>query len=270
MKAVPMSWRPISSADLEKIQAAVSQAVDTWHQEWFVQACAADVRVGVIDNMAKFSPPARGEQWSLGAHARLVTTPDAWTSLLYAALDLTPGTTMRMTDTLEDLLNPVRDELQNDLLKRLGERLQLGAPMPLLRAHPAAHAAREKVLLTCRLSDAKVLFHMRFTAPWRWQKAETRRQPAKADVSLVKRNESLADTRLKVMALLGRCELSVSELAGLAPGDVITTRQPLSAPLDLALLADTGTPGQIFAVGRPGLSLGKTSLQITSIKDVSP
>ena len=271
MSSPPMLWRPTSPADLERIQGQVAEAVESWQQEWFSHPHHASTQAMVIDTSTP-SAPADATEWALGAHVRWMAIPRAWESLLCEALDLVESEAFHMGHQGGTLLDHVRTDLQSDLLKHLCGKLGLGPsnPMPLARPVSKEQAAREEVHVVCRPDDGQPLFHMRFSAPWRWQKREAARQPSKKAIALAKRTDSLDETRVKVLPLIGRCELSVAELAGLAVGDVIATHQLLTATLDIAALNADGSPGYIFAEGRPGLTRGKTSLQVISIKDMSP
>lgn len=271
MSPAPTPWRPTSPADLERIQNHVVEAVGSWLQEWFSQPNHASAQATTIGSSTP-SAPADATEWTLGAHVRWMAVPRAWESLPREALDLLESEAFHTGHPSGALLDHVRADLQSDLLKHLCGTLGLGPsnPMPLARPVSKEQAAREEVHVVCRLDDGQPLFHMHFSAPWRWQKREAARQPSKKAIALTKRTESLDETRVKVLPLIGRCELSVAELAGLAVGDVIATHQLLTASLDIAALNADGSPGHIFAEGRPGLTLGRTTLQVISIKDISP
>lgn len=271
MSLEPKSWRPASAADLRRIQELVAQAVDAWLKDWVVTPSTAIVQVSSIDKGAHAHPPVEAAHWSLGSSAQLFARQPAWDALLCEVLDLDPDAALLTDKTLDALLESVRTDLQDDLVERLCEALALkpALPMPIIHSDPQAlHVA--EIRLTCSLGDTHALFDMHFAAPWRWLPLNGTRRVPVTTASLIKRSESLESTRLKIMAMLGHCELSVAELSGLTVGDVIAMHQPLKDPLDVAMLNASGAPDRIFACGRPGLTQGRTSLQITSIKDISP
>lgn len=266
----PRRWRPMAAADLRIIEQAVMQAVDAWLLEWVAAPCVASAQTVLIDPSARAEPFKHDNAWSLGASVRFTIRPNAWDTLLRRVLNLSPGVLLADDRLPASLLDPIQEELQSDLLQRLIQALSLqpAMPMPLVRAYTPEHEAPEKIQLTCLL-DEHPLFDLRLAEPWRWLTLPAA-HTTKAAISLEKRQRALADARLTVTALLGRCELSLAELGSLAVGDVITTRQPLSAPLEITLLEAGDRPGHVFALGQPGLTQGRASVQITSIQETLP
>ncbi|WP_333677816.1 FliM/FliN family flagellar motor C-terminal domain-containing protein [Dyella sp.] len=267
----PRRWRPVSAADLRTIDQAVMRAVEAWLEEWVSEPCATSVHLRPIDQTTRAEPSKHDSAWSLGAFVRLAVQPIGWDALLRRVLALPAGVTLAEERFPSSLLDPVRDDLQGDLLHRLVDALALqpALPMPLLQAYTSEQQAQEKLQLTCLLDEQQPLFDLRMAEPWRWL-ATPVAQGSKAASPLERRQHALAGTRLKLTALLGRCELSLAELGSLSVGDVITTSQALSMPLDVAVLTGDSRPGRVFALGQPGLTQGKASVQITSIHETSP
>ncbi|GLQ92648.1 FliM/FliN family flagellar motor switch protein [Dyella acidisoli] len=267
MKPVGKPWRPTSPSDLRRIQGTLARVVEAWLRDWIVAPDPATVRISLINGTFPPSPSSDAIRWSLGASVRLAAPWRAWDVLLRKILVMDADMPAFAGNTVDALLEPLRTELQDDLLLRLSEALMLESAVPMTASQEPDMAT--EVQLTCMLDDALPLFDMHFAAPWRWLAREGTQQTTSNHPPLLKRGESLADTRLKIAAVLGHCEMSAADLGGLTVGDVITTRQLLNEPLDLAMLNADGTLGQIFACGRPVHRHGKASLQITSIKDIS-
>lgn len=267
----PRRWWPASAADLRNIEHVVLRAVDAWLQEWVAEPCVADTRATLIDHTTTAASLTSGNAWSLGASVRVTIHPNAWDALVRRVLGLSTGGALAGDGLQASLLDSVRDDLLSDLLQRLVDALVLPSalPMPILYADTPEQQAQEQIRLDCLLDKQQSLFDMRLAEPWRWLVAPAA-HASRSPTLLDRRRQALGDTRVKVAALLGRCELSLSELHNLAVGDVITTGQPLSAPIDVALLGTDDRFACVFANAQPGLTRGKASVQLTSIQETSP
>lgn len=264
MSAIATPWRPLGEADLDWARANVGAVLERWQDEWFdrrlfkvtaVEALAADFRLG---------GEGRAARWRAGDRLGVESDAAAWNRYALAAMALTPHADAQVPDAL---LAPFQHELIESLLTRLGADLLRTADAPTLaRSLPDDVLALRHggVRLTVGSARDPQLLDLYCAAELFWSRplatAPARGDSAKPESVAT----ALADSRVRVSAILGSCDLTALQFTELAIGDVLTTSQLLHEPIELRLDADNA-PSRTIAHGHPGRSRQHLSVALTAL-----
>ncbi|WP_087628406.1 FliM/FliN family flagellar motor C-terminal domain-containing protein [Caballeronia telluris] len=82
--------------------------------------------------------------------------------------------------------------------------------------------------------------------------------------SVDSRHDALSSTPVALHARLGQAQITLDQLLGLAPGDVITVNRKLHEPVDLLVSSSDRTAGRSIAPGRLGRTGTALSIQLDS------
>lgn len=223
------AWLPPEAFADAAVDRRLSEAVEQWSLKWF-----ADRTVRRLGGEARGALPGDPQVHSLEDGLAVAVDGDARTAIagamLDAAIDLKKAkpADRRLFDRLsaaclEDLRSRLAQafKLGPDARWRAGDRTDGFEPGSARAfAFDDAHEPLLVLFVTRELEVTSIKSALRSPAP------PTPLQPLAA---------GLAAQQVDMSALLGRCDLTVAELAGLTRGDVLVLDRALDLPLDLAL-----------------------------------
>ncbi len=223
-------WLPAGTAAPVAAQRAVQDMVAAWSREWF-----ADDPVRAAGPLAPAAAPRselRKTSWH-GCEEMAIGMPPAGLAALGAmVLGVSPASGQRTPNDLE-LLDALGKECLDGLKARSAQLFGLGKPVWHVsegnRDRRAVHrleivTANRALALQLELSEACFVRLVRGVLP----------APAERP-ALAPGDAALAALPASLSAMLGHCRISVAELAGLAPGDVLVLDRAIAEPAPLAL-----------------------------------
>lgn len=229
MSEAPEPWLPPSAVEGE-VERAVAAFLSPWVKDWL----------------------SRGDAVRVGGHSAPVGEDLCWFGSTGAAVGITPATRtkfgMALVDGQADPDNPADRELLDrlidaalaDLAGRLGSKGEaLGVCASDIRSILRFSPENERWHLLLSL-DSRARIAIR--------KAAAGHHPAPALASL---RDAVAPERVAIGCHIGRAALSAGEVAGLAPGDLITFDRRLAddLPLTVAGRIDAGGKAKIVDEG---------------------
>jgi flagellar motor switch/type III secretory pathway protein FliN len=233
-------WLPAGAFTTETLRAALAPPVEEWALCWFGAAAAWIAEGGHGGaQTTSVSGAARG--------ARVVLDGPGRRALLELALAVELGGAS-LNELDRRLLDAVADRLVEDLLERV-ER-HLGDPAAAHRGQPEA-----SVRLASRAGDMGFLHVAAGALVPLLKRRMARYLPVG---TLGDRRRTLEAVPVAVEAVLGRVELTVDELDGLAVGDVLVLDRALDAPVDLRV----GACGAPLGAGRLKKDQGRVAVHL--------
>lgn len=236
-------WLPDEALDGRAVEALLEDAVEQWSAKWFAKdrmrptddlfsvapghASSADLRFQVLDGELAVASTASGR--AAIARAMLGAGNDAGK----------PGPDGRKLPDRKPLDRKLLDRLSaaciDDFCARLGQTFKLerdarwrtdanGGAMPFDDARECAWGLGDAPLLLLLVAPVLEIALVRSRLPLC---ARPEKLPPLA--------AGLAGQNVSLSAFLGRCDLTVAELSGLASGDVLVLDRDLGTPLDLAV-----------------------------------
>jgi hypothetical protein len=266
MSATAIRWRPLGERDLDACRDRIMQAIEGWQAQWFSNAFLRVKSTELLTRGAnEFALPATSTVWSCGADIWLSASARAFSIMVNRALDL-PKTFAPDTDTASALLCDVEKQLVDSLFAAICGAFALDGTfvsIPASAIGKPLRIPRGAVHVRLAAADDTTAVSLVFGAQALWRSLPMAASPKFATgAELETRSVALDRTRVSVAAMLGQCELTVPQLATLSVGDVITLDYQISDAVPLVLACSGST---VFAMGRPGQSVGKFSIQLASI-----
>jgi hypothetical protein len=229
-------WWPLELADRAVARETMSEAIGAWSSRWFVKSPV------VVSNFRSVRGSARSsggdESWrAYGSSVALSCSRRGSQRLAEMALDLRTAQPL-VSETDRGLLDLYEPMLLNDLANQIASALNLGGnPTPATTGSifdpfygdggacidlVERHAG---ILLTVAvpLSEIAALALERAWPP-------AGRAPVLTTVP-----QAMGATALQLQATLGVAELTLSDLEGLSPGDVLVLDAPINAGVALTL-----------------------------------
>jgi flagellar motor switch/type III secretory pathway protein FliN len=249
-------WLPVSALGGGTIGRLLGEAVSRWSDCWLV-----DRERVVIGAIAEFSAIGADGAETLIADDGLAirSTEQARIGLARLMLGASSGE-KAPTAADRDVLRQLAERCLNDLRQRLAAALGFSGgewrtehePIPLAQAqiYPIGIAGKEP-LLELTLSRALAVRAIKRAAA-----------PGAHRSALRPLSDALAGQEVAVSAALGRSELSLNDLAALAPGDVLVLDRDVGAPAPLAV---NGTASG----GRATIEEAGGALRLTIVKPFS-
>lgn len=258
-----LSWRPwLPEGTLApaSVQAALAELFERWSRNWFA---GEPVRpAGPLSRIANPRAELRKTVWHGCVEGVSIGLPPVGLSVLGAmVLDVSPSIGQRGEKDIA-LLDALGKEVLDDLKLRLSQLLTLGRPV-WNQADPdrsGGSAYRLEILtgeralaIQLELSEPCFVRFVRASFP---DPAEV---PPLADGAA-----ALAGLPVSLAALLGRCHLTLAELAELVPGDVLVLDRMTGEDLPLSVAGATLAQGRCTVVEageRPALKIAQTPIQ---------
>lgn len=268
MSVVPIRWRPLGSRDLSAVQTRLTGAISSWQARWFSKPFLSVETVALLGPADGFVPPATSSTW--------VCIPDVWLSaparafpnMLNRALDLPRS--LVLPGAAAVLIDEVKTRLVDSLFAAISATLSPGTQAfeSMLSGDATAplHIPYGAVHFRVATNDGETLLSIICGARTFWEMLPI---PANAGAisrpSFRRRTEAVEETRVSLAASLGTCELTVPQLATLAVGDVITLDCQIGDSIPVTLTGSNPEPRPLVAMGKPGQTAGKLSIQLTSV-----
>lgn len=216
-------WLPGDVILYDNVTQAIDSAISRWSSRWFVGSYA---RISERAHLPSL-PHERGvdEGWRVFRSAIAVRAiPASLSRLMRQALgigaevpDLTPSDRLLLDALSQKILENLVEELTQALLPTARSIFASEGGLSLSLTDPQGHD-----LLTVFLPADLLLS---------WLKSQL--QPPVRGGTLVPLRSSLTDVSVRLKALVGRMELSLSELSELAVGDVLVLDTALDQPLEI-------------------------------------
>ncbi|PTS90557.1 hypothetical protein DBR17_01145 [Sphingomonas sp. HMWF008] len=228
----PHAWLPAGAIMALAIDRVLSEVVQSWSLKWF-----ASRAVRPLDALTAGPVPTgwEGQMLLLDRDLGLAVSGDATAILAGAMLDRDVPTDVQTDADRRVFVEMVRICLE-DLCRRLAEAFRFDASARWER-FPGDTASVPDGVLVCGLGIESHAPLMRFmVAP------DTLVEMAKAGLPPPERGRPLAGIAcglaaqaVSVSAQIGRCSLTLADVAGLNIGDVLVFDRALDAPVDLVV-----------------------------------
>jgi len=262
MNAPVRPWRPLSQLDLDRIRDAAVGAFDAWLARWIARLPAGTSEATYI---ATSGQPARVDAlgWRISADIHIATSESAMNKAALLALDLTGADAAIEQEEVRVVLEALRTNLADDLASSIAGAYAHMAPERLTGRIPEAQD--ELLVLELRRPGTGIALVLHLDRAWA-ASFPLDGPPSPPLTSLATRAAALEDSHVAVAAILGRCHLTVMELAQLAVGDVLTCDTQVDAAIDLSLISPSGHGGAIVARARPGRAAGNWAFLVSDIE----
>ncbi|KAF1004670.1 MAG: hypothetical protein GAK28_03872 [Luteibacter sp.] len=251
-------WWPTSAADLSRLCAALTTIVDAWHARWIVQP----------EPLASCSDTASGtlavRRWHDDAGVELRVVERSFNRLLRKALDLPTGMSLPPVGHAADIVEAFSDAMLADLVTRIGQGLSTNGWNEGGREADDHEQARLSV--TIALADDEALLHLFVTPEWIRDNLPPATVHPKTPTT--SRRSALAESRVRLTAIAGSCDISAAELAGLAVGDVLVTGTSLDQPMSLALSSSIDGTHTPVAQATPIRRESRMVMAVTSVEPI--
>jgi flagellar motor switch/type III secretory pathway protein FliN len=255
-------WLPLSSLADETISAGLAEALTAWCEAWFKPPGRITLSI-VHAGRPVWAAAGADYRWEVHrATAALAAGPTAMARLCGLALDAPAP--FRLGGERDRL---VVEEFERRLLGDLAERIEAAFGIaPTARAEPERLPERledpwadeETVAALTAFGDGteaiRVALPARALVPFRRRRAT----PLLPKRRLTALSAAAAAARVPLAVRLGTSELSLDELRGIGPGDVLLLDRDIEQPAEL--VAD----GRAFAHARLVEADGKIRLTIVS------
>jgi flagellar motor switch/type III secretory pathway protein FliN len=232
-----MPWSPIGPTQVDRARAAITPSLEQFGRDWFDDTAA--VR---LDTLKAISRPERITEewrvWQSGDDLQVAASPFAMRSLAEAALGYR-GATAASNPTEARILDAVARRQLAALLHGIGGRLGLPRKASMEAATTAAGPRGfAGVVGMISIANRPAQFALAIGARLLWRaRADTRREHRH---SLVARRQAVMDSPVPLVSVIGRTDLSLSQLAAMAKGDVLLVGRHVNEPLPVRV--GTTTP----------------------------
>lgn len=255
-------WRPLSPLDLDRIRDTAVEAFDAWLARWVARPPAGACEAAYI---AASRQPARPEAiaWRIGSGIHLTTSESAMGKVALLALDLSAADAALETEEVRTVTEALRKNIADDLATTIATAYAQTATERL--AGRLAEDRDQPLLLELRRPGTGIELALHIDRAWATSLPLETPPPLSAPV-LATRTAALEDSHVAVAAILGRCHLTVMELAQLAAGDVITCDTHVDAAVDLSLLSPLGHSGPLVAKAKPGRAADHWAFLLSDIE----
>lgn len=237
MRTAAREWLPAGALTGDPVRSAIAEAVEGWGSAWFA---SVRLRVAGLDEGIG-SRIAEDEAMRSHGERLLVSLPAASAAkLVIRALDARSGQEAA-TERDRALLDDFERRMFGNLALRI--ELALGASIGAADAPRDVPDGRAADAITVRIADGKG--EVASLSIPRAPVIRFRKSRVAADGRLRARLPGMLNAvspiRLNVEARLGKAELPLADLRGLAPGDVLILDHALSEPVDI-ILAGSARP----------------------------
>lgn len=224
-------WLPDDAAVPASAQRALAELIENWSREWFA---GEPVRaIGQLTRFAAARSELRKTTWYGCDEGVAIGLPASGAAALGAlVLDVSPAPGNRNAED-QKLLDALGRDCLDGLKHRLTQLLGLGKAV--WRQSDPGRAEAANYRLEVALAARAVTVQIALTAS-RFARFALAALPEPAPTGPLARGaDALAGIPVSLSALLGRCNLSLAELSGLAVDDVLVLDSGIADPLPLAL-----------------------------------
>lgn len=216
-----LEWLPVEATACAPVKSAIEGGVADWCEHWFA---GRRVRVAGLTPTPKSAPASTDEAgWRLFGQSVAISYPKkAATRLLEWALDVELERIV-LTDVDRQLMQAFERRLIGDLAVRLETALGVGGGLRDLPANTIDPLGRLGGLVVS-LADGQGLQLLSLGIPLatvlplcKSSSARVDRQPVPLDRLM----QALGPVTVSVDAMLGKAEITLSDLQGLSAGDVL-------------------------------------------------
>ena len=223
--AEPVPWLPSDALSRERLKAVLDDILAAWSSHWLAGS-TAKIAAGWQDDWP--SPAGGGCRRSCEGLAWLTMTPAGEAFVAGAMLSAQVPQTMHERE--REVVTSLAASAADDLLNRVG-LLVRGEP-GRVSADPSAMPDAGSSLWDISIGNRRNV--VRFALSMRAMVAMTKRSlRAPPRIELGSLAEGMAGAQIELSAGIGHCALSLTEVQGLAPGDVLVLDQPASAPVEI-------------------------------------
>lgn len=232
-------WLPSGALDGGAVDRLVAETIRTWSEHWFARQLMRGIGESAWLDRAEL-----GRMRDLQLHfaeggLALAFEDDAW--MVIARMMLSePAGREALTPADGQLVERLAAECVDDLCKRLETAFGLGRAAwrrGAMDALPFAEACVYAIGPSENMPAVRVIAARDLVA----RIIKSSATPARKLFPLRPLAEALAKQEVALSAMVGRCELSLGELAGLASGDVLVLDSATGGALPLAINGAAGS-----------------------------
>lgn len=233
-QAANHSWLPVETVARPQVRALLEEAVAAWSAAWFTSRClvVTGVKSLAVAVHARPDRPIFGTATAIGYSARAIARLLDWS--LDTRLD-----ELTILEADQQVIDRFERRMMEDLAVRLEDAI--GAP-EAGKAEPAASLGG----LEATIGDEASGDLLTFTLPFQALLPAVRRSlpPPSQRQGLDTLDKAIAPSPLSVDATLGHADIHLSDLHGLAPGDVLVLQTRLDAGIGLSLAGASASFGR--------------------------
>jgi flagellar motor switch/type III secretory pathway protein FliN len=227
------TWLPSGAFDGGAIDRLIAETTRTWSEHWFARRLMRGIGESAWLERAEFGRMRDLQLRFADGGLALALEDDAWMLIARMMLD-EPAEGEALTAADEQLVERLATECVDDLCKRLAAAFGLGRATwrrGATDALPFAEACVYALGPSEKAPAVRVMVARDLVAGI----VKSSATPASKLPPLRPLSEALAKQQVALSALIGRCELSLGELAGLASGDVLVLDSATGGALPLAI-----------------------------------
>lgn len=231
------TWLPPGALDGGAVDRLVGETTRIWSEHWFARRLMRGIGEGAWLDRAELGRMRDLQLRFAEGGLALALEDDAWMVIARMMLD-EPADRVALTTADEQLVERLATECVDDLCKRLAAAFGLGRTAwrrGAIDALPFAEACIYALGPSERAPTVRVMVARDLVAGI----VKSSATPARKLPPLRPLADALAKQEVALSALVGRCELSLGDLAGLASGDVLVLDTATAGALPLAI---NGTP----------------------------
>jgi len=263
MNASVRPWRPLSQLDLDRIRDTAVGAFDAWLARWIARLPAGTSEASYVAASSQLSSRVDALGWRISPDIHIATSESAMNKAALLALDLSSAMPAIELEEVRAVIDTLRTKIADDLASSVAGAYAQSFAESLPGLIPEAQDS--PLTLELRRPGTGIAFTLHLDRAWA-ASFPLDGLPSPPLASLATRAAALEDSHVAVAAILGRCQLTVMELAQLAIGDVVTCDTHVDAAIDLSLISPSGHGGPVVAKAKPGRAAGNWAFLVSDIE----
>ena len=226
-------WLPATALHAEQLEERLGQAVDEWSRKWFARRPARLKEAPPKDRSSGRAARAAAVWQTLDEGLAFGVAADASSRIAAGLLDLAPEEKLAAPGD-EAIVERMAEACLDDLRTRLCRLLGL-AETVAWRRDPAGGPQAGDHVWEIEAGGQPPLVWLGAGPELLVRLAKMTVAVAPETPDLRPLREGLARQPIRLCAFLGSCELTLSQVASLAPGDVLVLDSAVGEPLDLCI-----------------------------------
>jgi hypothetical protein len=229
-------WLPETALLDGKIESAFNTAIENWLASWFLK----DQRLMTLASRSfkEGEWKERTLRWDAGSNQISFHMDDKNWRLLFGELIRIPLGRKKLNEHDREFGDTLVDHFMQDVYEFTAGFFQLQFQKTDLQRVPAEryNAAEGTFVLSVIWNDGTPLFHLVIGEDLITSKRKALAYVEKWSGSNVQpRRDGVANQTVRLGALTGRAEISLADLEGLAPGDVLVLDQSMAEPISTTI-----------------------------------
>ena len=231
------TWLPSGALGGGAVDRLLAETTGQWSDQWFARRLMRAVGETASLDRAELGRMRDLQLRYVEGGLALALEDDAATVIARMMLDESPDR-RAVTEADEELVERLATGCIDDLCNRLAGAFGLGRTQSWRRGGIDGLPFAEACVFALGPSDNAPTIRVLVSHELVAGIVRSSAKPARKALPLRPLAEALAKQSVDVSAVVGRCELSLGELAGLAPGDVLVLDASTGGTLPLAINGD--------------------------------